>query len=107
MKLTKAKLQKIIKEELAEITEPSYRFAPKADPRYKQYVDKPEDRDWPEDANERVAELEAKVKELDDDRNELWQAIADAAGSTQDKNTSRKLYDLIPEEYEAGDDYFG
>jgi len=32
MKLTKAKLQRIIKEELAEITEPSYKFAPKADP---------------------------------------------------------------------------
>ena len=32
MKLTKSKLQKIIKEELAEITEPSYRFAPKATP---------------------------------------------------------------------------
>ena len=34
MKLTKSKLQKIIKEELAEITEPSYRFAPKADPEF-------------------------------------------------------------------------
>jgi len=34
MKLTKSKLQKIIQEELAEITEPSYRFAPKADPEF-------------------------------------------------------------------------
>ena len=40
MKLTKAKLQRIIKEELAEITEPSYKFAPKADP---EFGNRPED----------------------------------------------------------------
>jgi hypothetical protein len=40
MKLTKEKLKDIIKEELAEITEPSYKFAPKADP---EFGNRPED----------------------------------------------------------------
>ena len=34
MKLTKSQLQKLIKEELGEIMEPSYKFAPKADPEF-------------------------------------------------------------------------
>ena len=34
MKLTKSKLQKLIQEELAEIVEPSYENAPKADPEF-------------------------------------------------------------------------
>ena len=41
MKLTKEKLQKIIKEELAEIVEPSYRFAPKADPDFEPRASSP------------------------------------------------------------------
>tara|TARA_Y100001938_G_C7727604_1_gene253066 strand:+ start:90 stop:323 length:234 start_codon:yes stop_codon:yes gene_type:complete len=66
MKLTKAKLQKIIQEELAEITEPSYRFAPKADP---DFGNRPEDLEKEVERLKRGRELDRAL--MDDMEREL------------------------------------
>ena len=86
MKLTKSKLKQIIKEELAEIAEPTYKFAPKA-------------------TAERGLEMDLntatrRAKRLERDLDSAYKGIREFLDSDGGEQAKRRLYGYLPESAE-------
>lgn len=86
MKLTKSKLQQIIKEEISEIAEPSYKFAPKATPERAMGMD--------------LDTAKRRVKTLEGDRDLAHEGIREFLNSDGGEEAKQRLYGYLPESAE-------
>ena len=86
MKLTKSKLHQIIKEELAEITEPSYKFAPKATPEGGLKID--------------LKHAIARADSRERDRDMAYEGIREFLDSDGGDKAKHRLYGYLPESAE-------
>tara|TARA_R110002074_G_scaffold20402_9_gene64773 strand:- start:83 stop:364 length:282 start_codon:yes stop_codon:yes gene_type:complete len=89
MKLTKSKLQQIIKEEISEIAEPSYKFAPKATPERGMKMD--------------LDSATRRVKTLERDRDVAHEGIREFLASDGGEKAKQRLYGYLPESAELED----
>lgn len=89
MKLTKSKLQQIIKEEMSEIAEPSYKFAPKATPERAMGME--------------LDTAKRMVKTLEGDRDLAHEGIREFLASDGGEKAKRRLHGYLPESSELED----
>jgi hypothetical protein len=86
MKLTKSKLQQIIKEELAEIAEPTYKFAPQATPERGMEMD--------------LDTAKRRAKSLERDRDLAYEGIREFLDSDGGDKAKHRLHGYLPESAE-------